>query len=223
MQINAKQRKSTQIYDNASNFRENFRKLLQIPANSCTTEELPSPKYKPRTRGCPRPGTHRESVSWGYNPSGLRIVSGWLKSSAVRGRMAAKEPNHAPPLAVTPKLWPTVPPPCSLLPKRLPPHRVLAWLQATCPDKKYRDGSKALDNAKRADDLDGRKNWQCCCTLAAAYAETHDFAKACQWQSKAVELAKTDKAATAKEREKMRLQFESYQANKAYRDEPKVR
>ena len=35
----------------------------------------------------------------------------------------------------------------------------LAWLHATCPDEKYRDGKKAVENASKAYQLDGGKKW----------------------------------------------------------------
>jgi len=49
----------------------------------------------------------------------------------------------------------------------------LAWLQATCVDNKYRDGNKAVYNAKKAVDLDNNKNNLL--TLASAYAEAGMF------------------------------------------------
>ena len=46
----------------------------------------------------------------------------------------------------------------------------LAWLLATCPDAKCRDGQKAVENAHKACQLDNGKHWYCLGTLAAAYA-----------------------------------------------------
>ena len=76
----------------------------------------------------------------------------------------------------------------------------LAWLHATCPDEKYRDGKKAFENASKAYQLDGGKNWSYIDTLAAAYAESGDFEKAKEWQAKAIELATADKSATDKDK-----------------------
>jgi tetratricopeptide (TPR) repeat protein len=49
----------------------------------------------------------------------------------------------------------------------------LAWLQATCVEQKYRDGYKAVYNAKKAVSLSNSKNFLH--TLAAAYAEAGKF------------------------------------------------
>ena len=74
----------------------------------------------------------------------------------------------------------------------------LAWLLATCPDKKVRDGKKAVENAIKAYQLTEGKNWACLDTLAAAYAESGDFAKAKEWETKAVEMIAADKSAKDK-------------------------
>src|SRR5205807_9324720 len=54
----------------------------------------------------------------------------------------------------------------------------LAWLRATCPDSSFRDGSKALQLARRADQLSGGTNALVLRTLAAGYAEAGQFEKA---------------------------------------------
>jgi tetratricopeptide (TPR) repeat protein len=72
-------------------------------------------------------------------------------------------------------------------------YKNLASLYATCPDKKYRDGRKAVDNATKACQLTGEKDPGCLETLAAAYAESGDLEKATQWEAKALELCKTAK------------------------------
>ena len=41
----------------------------------------------------------------------------------------------------------------SINPKDVTAYNGLAWIQATCPDEKYRDGKKAVENANRAYDL----------------------------------------------------------------------
>ena len=54
----------------------------------------------------------------------------------------------------------------------------LAWLLATYPDSKSRDGAEAVRLAERACDLTERRILALLDTLAAAYAETGDFPRA---------------------------------------------
>jgi tetratricopeptide (TPR) repeat protein len=49
----------------------------------------------------------------------------------------------------------------------------IAWIRATCPEKRFRDGRRAITLAKRALDLE--PNYAYMDTLAAAYAESGDF------------------------------------------------
>ena len=52
----------------------------------------------------------------------------------------------------------------------------LAWLQATCPDARFHNGYKEpLENGRRANELDGRRDANDIDTLAAAAAENGYF------------------------------------------------
>ena len=98
-------------------------------------------------------------------------------------------------------------------------YNAVAWLYATCPDEKLRDGKKAVENATRAHQLSGGRSWIYIATFAAAYAESGDFEKAKEWQAKAIELAATDKSVGAKEKADAASRLELYKQRKPYRDE----
>lgn len=63
-----------------------------------------------------------------------------------------------------------------------------AYLTATCPDAKYRDGKRSLKDAKKACELTDWKDGYCLEAVAAAYAENNDFLNAVKWQQKAIDL-----------------------------------
>lgn len=87
----------------------------------------------------------------------------------------------------------------------------LAWLLATCADASLRNGDKAVDLARRANQLTGEGNPMVLRTLAAALAETGRFSDAVQTIQKAIERAKSAG------RQDMVTQFDTelqrYQAN----------
>ena len=90
----------------------------------------------------------------------------------------------------------------------------LAWLFATCPDGKYRDGNKAIENATRACELSQWAKPDCLGTLAAAYAEAGEFELAIKWQATAIEFATPDYDIVA-----AHSRLELYIAGKSYREE----
>jgi Flp pilus assembly protein TadD len=69
----------------------------------------------------------------------------------------------------------------------------LAWLLATSTDPALRDGRSAVRFAEKAVAKVGRKNWSLLDTLAAAYAEAGEFAKAANTQREAIDLSPDQK------------------------------
>jgi tetratricopeptide (TPR) repeat protein len=66
-----------------------------------------------------------------------------------------------------------------------------AWLRATCPDAAFRDGKKALADAKRACSLTSNQESSYVDTLAAACAETGDFDSAIKYEQQAIKAGDT--------------------------------
>jgi tetratricopeptide (TPR) repeat protein len=73
-----------------------------------------------------------------------------------------------------------------------------AWVLATSPDEKLRDGPKALKFATKAAEETKFETPHILSTLAAAYAETGDYENAAKWSQKAVELSQKDVDAAKK-------------------------
>ena len=94
-------------------------------------------------------------------------------------------------------------------------HNDLAWLLATAPEEKLRNGKEALAAAMKACELSEWQDGVIIDTLAAAYAETGDFAEAVKWQKKAMEFS--DLMEDDEEGAKARLAL--YLEGKPYREE----
>lgn len=67
-----------------------------------------------------------------------------------------------------------------------------AWLRATCPDSAFRDGRKAIADAKRACSITGSANASYLDTLAAAYAEAGEFDSAIKQEQQAIRASGND-------------------------------
>jgi tetratricopeptide (TPR) repeat protein len=94
------------------------------------------------------------------------------------------------------------------------PYDARAWIWATCPDEKYRDGKRAVESATKACELTNWNNPVYLETLAAAYAERGDFDSAVKWQAKANELRAEDEDKTDGE---SRLKL--YEEKQPFRDD----
>lgn len=87
-----------------------------------------------------------------------------------------------------------------------------AWLLATCSDDRLRDGKLAIANAQRACELTKWEAPEWMDTLAAAYAETGDFASAVKWGKQAVSKA------TDAQKPEFESRLKLYEARQPYRE-----
>src|SRR5579862_691281 len=98
-------------------------------------------------------------------------------------------------------------------PKRADAASALAWILATSPGDKLRNGAEAVTLAEKACELTQRRNPLMLDTLAAAYAEAGQFEKAVATEESALKLNPND--ALAKE---IRGHLEMFKAGKAVRE-----
>ena len=90
-----------------------------------------------------------------------------------------------------------------------------AWVMATCPEARYRNGSRALE-ISHALWLEDQRNPALLDQLAAAYAENGNFIEAITMQQKAIQVLDKRQLQTLEQFEK-RLGY--YQARKPFRDQ----
>jgi tetratricopeptide (TPR) repeat protein len=91
----------------------------------------------------------------------------------------------------------------------------MAWVLATCPETRIRDGAKAVELAERANQAE-RRNPIMGATLAAAYAETGRFGDAIKTAENALHLAVDSGSVALAER--IRAQIALYRAGQPFRD-----
>ena len=89
----------------------------------------------------------------------------------------------------------------------------IAWPLATCPHAPLRDGAAAVSFAEQAVAATNRKDANYLSTLAAAYAEAGQFAKAVSVQNEAITLLPDGKP---KEDYESRLKL--YESNSPFRE-----
>lgn len=88
----------------------------------------------------------------------------------------------------------------------------LAWWYATDYDSSVRDGAKAVKYATEACELTHYNNYMYVDTLAAAYAETGDFASAERWQEEAIKLC-----SNSTQKKELEDRLKQYQLKQPYR------
>jgi tetratricopeptide (TPR) repeat protein len=91
----------------------------------------------------------------------------------------------------------------------------LAWIRATCPDAKLRDGQFAVVHATAFCKRTKWSNSSALRALAAAYAEDGNFDKAVEFQKKAIDLA------LAPQKGSLRKEFALYERKQPYREDPR--
>ena len=89
----------------------------------------------------------------------------------------------------------------------------LAWLLATSSDSAIRDGRSAVGFAERAVAKEERKKWSSLDTLAAAYAEAGEFAKAANVQREAISLSQDEKV-----KNDLTARLKLYESNTPFRE-----
>ena len=88
-----------------------------------------------------------------------------------------------------------------------------AWFRATCPEARYRNGKEAIDLASRACAIDKWKDADQIDTLAAAYADTGNFAEAERFELKALSVLPSGEEV----RPKFQARLQLYRAHKPFR------
>lgn len=91
-----------------------------------------------------------------------------------------------------------------------------AWMLATSPEDKLRDGKRAVEMATKACELTDYKQAHILSTLAAAYAESGNYKEAVKWSKKSVELGKT--GANQEIQEALAKELESFEKGKPWRE-----
>ncbi len=95
----------------------------------------------------------------------------------------------------------------------------LAWLLATCPEARLRDGKRAVELAERVARKTGRENAVVLDTLAAAYAEAGRYPEATETARQSEQIQARQRAAPTGIRERIKL----YQSGRPYHEPAKTK
>jgi len=102
--------------------------------------------------------------------------------------------------------------------KHIPAHLSLAWMLATCPEASLRNGTRAAELARQAEQLAGSDSPQLLDTLAAAYAEAGQFGNAVETAKRALNLPATQNNQSLAET--IQNQLRCYETNSPYHENP---
>ncbi len=94
----------------------------------------------------------------------------------------------------------------------------LAWVLATSPDDKVRNGKRSIELSTQAAKMSEYKQAFILSTLAAGYAETGDFDTAKQWSQKAVDIGSDDPDVKPDVNAQLKKELASYQNKKPWRE-----
>lgn len=92
----------------------------------------------------------------------------------------------------------------------------LAWVLATSPEEKVRNGKRAVTLATKACELTDYDKPHILSTLAAAFAESGDFQTAIEWSQKAVDLKDPEQG------EQLAKELDSYRDGQPWRERQSV-
>ena len=97
-----------------------------------------------------------------------------------------------------------------------------AYILASCPDDKHRDGRKALEIARQLDERTDHKNDGVLKVLACALAESGQFELAQKRIQQALEIARKESALSGNEVgvQRLELMSETFRMNKPWRNSP---
>jgi tetratricopeptide (TPR) repeat protein len=93
-----------------------------------------------------------------------------------------------------------------------------AWLMATCPDSKIRNGPKAIEFATKGCEFSSWRLPSLIDTLAAAYANEGKFDDAVKWENQAIEIWSSRWRNVDALLKAARERLELYKAGKPYRE-----
>jgi Flp pilus assembly protein TadD len=96
------------------------------------------------------------------------------------------------------------------------PYNNLAWIRATHPEARFRDGAEAVELAEKACELWGYTEPIFLGTLGAAYAENGRFSEAVSTLQKAISLAMS--AGRKELVEDLKKSLKAYKAGRTYRE-----